>query len=218
MKEVVEVRVKNFKELEDAILKNMFDMRKKRIFATTDAFDDMILIPEKDLPDWQPMFIVHFNQRVFFLPTFTLGDKTKILNDIEKISKKWMKPRRMRILQDYLDSLWQDACRDPLKKIPCLIYQNMSDKRKNGKAGRELKNHLQKFGTEAMISSIRADNVVALKELLELCDVGYAALNITFQTECKNTSPEIRACMLDAMEKQRMVDKGINISQICMQK
>ena len=119
---------------------------------------------------------------------------------------------------NHLDSLWQDACRDPLKKIPCLIYQNMSDKRKNGKAGRELKNHLQKFGTEAMISSIRADNVVALKELLELCDVGYAALNITFQTECKNTSTEIRACMLDAMEKQRMVDKSINISQICMQK
>ena len=29
MKEVVEVRVKNFKELEDAILKNMFDMQKK---------------------------------------------------------------------------------------------------------------------------------------------------------------------------------------------
>ena len=29
MKEVVEVRLKNFKELEDAILKNMFDMQKK---------------------------------------------------------------------------------------------------------------------------------------------------------------------------------------------
>ena len=144
--------------------------------------------------------------QIFCVPLgLTETDKAEITKRFDKISfLVHGKQRRKQAIWDFLDSLYKYVNdTDMLKIVAVTTYKNMNQERKESKNGKELKKYLDTIAPAAISWCASENDVEALKNLLDVCEIKHETLKNAYEMYGVNADTQVKAYLLDAIGKAK---------------
>lgn len=144
--------------------------------------------------------------QIFCVPLgLTEKDKAEITKRFDKISfLVHGKQRRKKAIWNFLDSLYKYVNDTDMPKIVAVTtYKNMNQERKESKNGKELKKYLDTIAPAAISWCASENDVEALKNLLDVCEIKQETLKNAYEMYGVNADTQVKAYLLDAIGKAK---------------
>ena len=147
---------------------------------------------------------VHFAGGGYFLMSLSTEYEAKNQSKIVKrLAYIPIKKLRAMTVRNFLENSYKMMTRQNSYKIAVKTYLNMQKKRRKSKNGKELYRYIKSHAEYIIEMLIRKKDVKNLGQVLELQLLPRRNLRDIFFLKCQNEPPEVKACVMDALNKTK---------------